>query len=297
MNWQNITLFLYIIFALAIFFPSFNAELKLPFFGAAIFFSVCSVLVNGGKLFLHRKILILTCLYALTGLFWVQLGLIKGAPGAIAVSTVYVIWPLVFLLMINQMNTEVHFRRLCWIFVVVSTLAVAADIGFLLQGLGLIPMDIFSIVDSRDGFGLRAGSPSYTSTRVCLFLFIIPLCFAMILHRWRSGTGRGAVLYGWLMLVVSIIMVIIAQRRSIFVIIGLAPFLAFFTDLIMPREPGRLRPRYIPFVFGGVLVVLLVLYTWMAGYFEYVDWNRMSQRFAQGFDFSGHVVSVDPGLA
>jgi hypothetical protein len=291
---KNVTLFLFVLFALSIFFPSQNQELKLPFFCLAMFFSVCFVLASAGRLFLHRQIIFLCLLYAVVGLMWVQLGLAWDTPGAVAVSTVYVIWPLVYLLFINQLNNVAQFQQLCWVFIIAATLAVAADIGFLLQSFGFVPGEFFTLVGSRNGFGLRSGSPSYSSTRVCLFLFIIPLCMAMILHRWRAGRGRSLIVYSWVMLAISIIMVVISQRRSIFVIAGVAPAMALFTDWLMPPGPGHRRPRYIQFVFAGMAGAALVLHMWLAGYFDYIDWQSMFERLQQGFDFSGKVVSIDP---
>jgi hypothetical protein len=272
-------------------FPGTQQQLRLPVLALTVFSAVCFVLCSSGRLFLHRIVVAWTVFFVAVGLFWVEWGLVNRAPGALAVTTVYVMWPLVFLLFVNMMNTVEQFRRLAITFFVACWLVVIADVGYLSEQLGYVPWRFFSLIDSRNGFSLTPFGPIYTSSRVGVMLFAIPVLASLILHRWQHGQGKRLVLVCWVLLLPMLVLTLLSQRRAVYVVVLLTPFVALSLDALMPIGNEKLRSRAIQ---TAMPVLLMVVAVAVLGYFGIgLGWADRIEDLLQGFDFSGKAGAGD----
>ena len=271
-------------FLVSPFFHGTHQTLKLPIFALAVFAAICFLLCSSGRLFVHRTIIQWTVFFVAVGLFWVELGVVNRTPGAIATTTLYVMWPVVFLLFINLMNQEKQFRRLAIAFFIVCWAIVIADIGYVAEQLGFIPGRFFTLIESRNGFSLTPVGPAYTSSRVGVMLFAIPVLAAIIVHRWKVGAGKRLVLMSWLLLLAMLLLTFASQRRAIYVLLFVTPFIALFLEQLAPSG-GPYRSRGIQLAIACCLAVMFGL---ALAYFGIaIDFASRLADLVQGFDFSG----------
>ncbi len=85
----------YLLFFMMLFVPTTYQPIKAVLLAVVVAF-IGIVATVRGRLHLHINVLLWTLLMATTGLAFMLLGVVNGAPGALRVGTVYLLWPLVF---------------------------------------------------------------------------------------------------------------------------------------------------------------------------------------------------------
>lgn len=277
---------LFIIFAGSLFLPATHQLFKLPIFGLAVFSAICFILCSGNRLFLHRTTVLWILFYASVGVIWIELGVINRTPGAIPVATVYVIWPLAYLLFINQLNGLDQFSRLAFVFFLVTALSIVADVGYVGEKLGFVPGGLFELLGNNNRFGVTPAGPSYSSNRVGLNLFTIPLLVSLLMYRRVPGEGRNRPVLLWGLLISLLVLTLISQRRAIFLVAFLSPFIALFLHGLLPRrvdERSR-TPQLIP---PTIVLILLLVWLALAGFFDAFNWDALWEDFVNAFNLEG----------
>jgi hypothetical protein len=280
------TIPLFLIFAGSLFLPATHQLLKLPLFGLAVFSAICFILCSGNRLFLHRTTVLWILFYASVGVVWIGLGVINRTPGAIPVATIFLIWPLAYSLFINQLNGLDQFKRLMFVFFLVTALSIVADVGYLGEMLGLVPGDFFQLLGNNNRFGVTAAGPSYSSNRVGLNLFTIPLLVSLLVYRRVPGEGRNMSALLWGLLISLLVLTLISQRRAIYLVAFLSPFIALFLHGLLPRridERSR-APQFLPL---ALAFVVLLVWLFFVGVFEAFNWQALGQDFVDAFNFEG----------
>jgi len=82
-----------LLFFMMMFVPTKYQMAKAVLLGLTLVFISGNILINKGKIRLHRTILLWMLFYIILGLFWILLGVTNNTPGALRVSTIYVLWP------------------------------------------------------------------------------------------------------------------------------------------------------------------------------------------------------------
>ena len=277
---------LFFLFAASLFFPATHQLFKLPIFGLAVYVAICFVLCSGNRVFVHRSTMLWIFFYVAIGLLWIDIGVVNRTPGAIAVATVFVVWPLAYLLFINQLNDLRQFRRLAVLLFLVTGASTIADVGFVAQRLGLIPGEFFELVNNNSRFGITSVGPSYSSNRIGWSLFTVPLLMSLLIYRRVPGEARYMAAVWWLLLIVLLALTFISQRRAVFLVTFLSPFIALLLHGLMPGRAGetsRARQLIVPgLAFAGLLVWLV-----LAGYLAVYDWDALVQDFLDAFNIEG----------
>ena len=277
---------LFVLFAGSIFLPATHQLFKLPIFGLAVFASICFILCSQNRWYVHRTIQLWILLYAAIGVLWIELGVLNRTPGALPVATVYVIWPLAYLLFINQLNSLEQLNRLALLYFIVTALAVLADVGYVGERLGFIPGVLFDRLGNNNHFGITPAGPSYSSNRVGLNLFTIPLLVALLVYRRVPGEGRDRPLVFWGLLIALLVLTLISQRRAIFLCAFLSPFIALALHGLLPRRVDE-RSRTPKLIVPALAFVMLLAWVAFTGFFETFNWNALWEDFLGAFNLEG----------
>ncbi len=130
---------------------------------------------------------------AVNGLFFVLLGVVRGAPGAINVCTVYVIWPLIFAVLIAGVSKEEVINKLFRLLLTASAAAAIYMIIFILQGpLGLLSGKYFVNIFPNGTYGVSLGGGldymGISFLSMPPFLFVVPFLLAALMS-WPLESG------------------------------------------------------------------------------------------------------------
>ena len=118
---------------------------------AALLATVC-LLIAGRAIIvrrapMHRVTLIWVLAYVLVGILFILLGVLREAPGAFRVATVYVAWPIAYLILLTGAST---FRRLIVLnsMIVIGAIAIGLyALSHVLTSLGVLPSWLYIPLD------------------------------------------------------------------------------------------------------------------------------------------------------
>ena len=88
------------LFMLMLFVPTSYQTIKAALLALVMSGIVWGFFIGTVTIALHRLIMVWVAVIVLTGVFFITRGWLNDAPGAIRVGTVYVLWPLVFIVLI-----------------------------------------------------------------------------------------------------------------------------------------------------------------------------------------------------
>lgn len=233
---------------------------------------------------LSPRILNLTLFFAGLSLFFVARGAVAGAPGAVAALRVYVFWPLIYLLLIQEMREPSLFRRLettCSLAVLVISLA---GINKILAMLGMMPLiPLFSFESMEAAYGVQDGYLKMESVGFNSLPFLVPYLLAIFVGNVQRGVKNRALLVVALLLGLTV--VLLSGRRAILMVCAAAPLLMLgFGFLAREQDARRLVVSSLKALFPLTAVTIAcfaVASAWLG-----LSADGMVNLFASGFDFS-----------
>ena len=142
----------YLLFFIMLFVPTVYQVIK-----ACLLFLVLGMISVGAlrrdHLALHPVVLLWTLFMATVGLVFMLLGLAHGAPGALRMGTVYVLWPLVNLILIAGAATERVLNGICRVLIAAAIVIGLYGIIFVLYIAGWIPDSLYVPIEPTQGVG------------------------------------------------------------------------------------------------------------------------------------------------
>jgi O-antigen ligase len=260
---------------------------KASLFGALLLVIVLEHFTNGrSRLDFH--VMFWTLCLAIVGIFFVMEGVLTGAAGATAVSTVYVLWPLTFGVLIAgfaQRHILVSLDRT----LVVATLFIGVyGCVYLLAGLGILPNNGFvsalSLGWEYEGFGAHEGYTQMEIAGMNSLPFLIPYVMASVAIRIpadRKQRLRNVLL--WLACIFGGAIVLTGARRALTLVMILTPGLVLFLRAFQPETEKRLNRRSIVALFVVVAIGLAILFVGVSAIYEF-NLSTLWDHFTAGFD-------------
>lgn len=237
---------------------------------------------QGKKLHLHRVIVFWLFLTVLTSLTFIFVGLVNGAPGALEVATVFVIWPIVFVFLIGLARHPVSlipYLRAIIIGSLGASIAGALLVADSLFGFGLGLENLLQLQGAI--VGLYDGAIEYRLFNLTTVLYsLVFLMAALQIPRHLSiFEGRWRFM-AWVALGLSVIILLISGRRAFWLIAALSPLIVYGIARL-GGVPIRFFSTYLKIIILGFLLFLAAI-----PYLR-IDILMLYESFMQGFDFSG----------
>ncbi len=274
----------FILFFLMLFVPTSYQVVKAPMLVVLVLLVAAGSLVRG-RLRLHPTVLLWTVFMMCVGLAFMIRGMMAGAPGALRVGTVYLLWPLVYTVLVAGAGSWTILRGLART-MIVATLAIALyGMSYILHVVGWLPAFLYLPVDLGQEIGLYRGFIELNLYNLSSLLFLVPFVIAVLMTWPDRGTAPAGRLWLWAALVAGGALVLLSGRRALLLVVSLAPLFVFFFRAGLPQL-DRLRGRPVmvrTLVGAGVACLALTLYLQAVYNFSLVTVWRM---FLQGFDFS-----------
>jgi O-antigen ligase len=265
---------------------------RLVYFKALLFGVLLLLIVleyfTSGRLRLDSRVMLWTLCLAIVSAFFVVEGLLTGATGATAVTTVYILWPVTFCVLIAG------FARARILIGIDHTLVVATlFIGvyacmYLLTGLGILPdnglVSALSLGWEFEGFGAHEGYTQFEIAGMNSLPFLLPYVMASIAIRTppeRKQRLQGVLM--WLACIFGCAMVLTGSRRALTLVMMLTPALVLFFRAFQPEAEKRLNRRSMITFSVVTVIVLVVLFIAVSTIYEF-SLSNLWDRFAAGFD-------------
>jgi hypothetical protein len=262
-------------------------EVKGALFGTLLVVILLEFFLNGRSRLASGVVLWTLCL-ATVSTFFVLEGLLARAPGAGAVITVYILWPLTFTLWIAGL-AQSHFLVVLDRTAVIATLFIGVyGCLYLLTSLGILPDNGFvaslSLGWENEAFGPKEGYTEMAFAGMNSLAFLLPYVVASIAIRIPSERKQrvwNAVM--WLACISGCAIVLTAGRRALMLLTVLSPGLVVFFRSFQPEAEKRLNRRSIVRLSAVLLTGSVILLIVVGMIYEFSA-SSLLNRFISGFD-------------
>ncbi|MEW6719240.1 MAG: hypothetical protein AB1346_02190 [Thermodesulfobacteriota bacterium] len=276
------------LFFLMLFVPTSYKEIK-AFLLAGLFFGIVLGLLYGVRFRIHIQVFVLSLFYAFLGMAYVFYGYVRGNPGAVRVSTVYVIWPIVYMVILSAMSEERVFRGVARVLVWSSIAIPLYAIYYLFHELGFVPDALYIELDLGQSAGFYEDLVRYNLYSISSLLFLFPFVTASLL----AWTGAGDFPVGRKTLVLAFVLTtcvsLLSGRRALWLVMLLTPLLTSAVLYFVRERQGAIRKTIRPILY--IACVVGVSMGLLQTVFD-VGISGMLARLSEGFQFSDDLGAV-----
>jgi O-antigen ligase len=236
------------------------------------------------RLALHPVVLLWTLFMAATGLAFMLLGLANGAPGALRMGTVYVLWPLVNLILIAGAATEKVLNGICRILIAAAIVIGLYGIIFVIYIAGWIPDFLYVPIEPSQAVGLYKGYVEMNLHALASLLFLVPFLVAALLTWPLDRPILVSRFWLWFALLLGSTVTLLSGRRGLLLVVALSPGIALFFRAFLPSSGRWMRRKLVlRFILGlGIGLVSLTIY--LSSVFDF-SFHTIVEMFAAGWDF------------
>jgi hypothetical protein len=259
----------YILFFLMVFLPTAYPVVKIPFLVLTIF-----GIVIGGRWRIHRVVLLISLVMIATGLGFIWLGTINGAPGAIRASRVFFVWPALYTLFVAGAAREWVVRGLLQVLVLATLCAELYIFTYVLTSAGWLPAWVYVELVQGQSVGFYGGYMEFSLFCLTSLNFAVPFLVAAVLDRGESRPMVPRVAL-WLVLALGVIAVLLSGRRGIWIGVAISPFVTLALRWFLPRV-GRAGFNWgVPIKIAAIAAVVALGFNWAYSF----EWSRIQAYF------------------
>lgn len=210
---------------------------------------------------LDNQILIISILTLVTGALGVFVGVLNNAPGAIRVTTVFLIWPMLFLLYIGLVSNYriiEKFSSVIFLGAAISASMGILFVGFSLAGYGAAAGALLDFQGAA--FGGYEGTTEFTLYNLTTVMYGFPfvLTYLVVNHAFLNRTKTVSL---WLLLFLLLLCGLVSGRRMFFLIIILTPVIVLMMLFLANHKVDKKMFRIVinlgvALVVGGLFAVI-----------------------------------------
>lgn len=253
--------------------------------------SVAAATIATARIGLHLRVAMWTCALSVISFLFVMKGFLEAAPGAAKTASIYVIWPVIYLILIAGVRNEQIIKGVAKTIVIATIFGGLYSISYLLIETGILPnswiFEALSFDWNFQAFGLHDEYVSMTYPGLNSLPFLIPFTLAALTTRdgMSKGPGLPQKVWLWVALFCGLATGILSGRRAIYLTCLMAPVLALFFSAFQPKEERSASRRALARVTSCALLIFVIFFFCLSSVYR-VSLSGMAQRFTAGFDFS-----------
>lgn len=273
-----------LLFFMMMFVPTKYQMAKVVLLGLTLVFISGNILIREWKIRLHRIISFWMLFYIILGLFWILIGVINNTPGALRVSTVYVLWPLIFTVLMSGISTEKMLSKITRVSIISLVIISFYDISYILYAYGWLPNFLYIPIDQGQAVGFYSGYVEFRLYNISSLLFLVPFCIAT-LFVWSDNSDMPiSRKWIWISFVLGMLLVFLSGRRALLGVVAISPFITLIFKYFLPRKNSKLNRKKLIRTFIGIILILFGLYIYL--YFFYgFNLQALTKMFLEGFNF------------
>lgn len=235
------------------------------------------------RLGIHRAILCWTLLLVSVSAVFMLRGLVDGQPGAVRVGTVYVLWPLVYLVLISGLSNKFVIDGMFKV-LAAATIAISLyTLSFLLRAVGWFPDYLYLDLKLGQVVGIYGGFVEFNLYSISSLIFLVPF-FTTCLLIWPKHNMPVARVWIWCACFLGIGVSILSGRRALWLVVAISPIVVLLGRCLMHRSyhmdhGGSFYRRCITLFLLGILLI--------SGLQSLIglDLSALYSNFIAGFDF------------
>ena len=280
----------YLLFFIMLFAPSAYQPVKAVLGVIVLEIIVIDALVHN-RLAVHPIVLLWTLFMTTVGSGFIFLGLLNDAPGALRMSTVYILWPLIFTVFVAGASDERKLRGLL-VVLVAATIAIGLyGLSYILHEAGWLPGTFYIPLDLGQQIGFYQGYIEFLLHSISSLFFAVPFIIAALMTWPREEAIPVSRLWLWVAFILGIILVLLSARRALLAVVALSPLIALFIQGFLPSSLKRVRRelglRFL--LYAGMCLATLVIY--LSIIYGFSLWT-LANTFAVGWDFTGEASAL-----
>lgn len=250
---------------------------------------ICITVLIKRRIALHYRILLWTLFVASVGLFFILRGLIYTAPGALRVGTVYVLWPIVYMVLVVGISNIAMLDNIIRVFTIATIAIGIYSLSYILYAAGWLPSYLYIPIDLGQAIGFYSGFIEYNLYNISSLVFLVPFFIAALII-WPKNKNIIKMpvsrFWLWIAFLLGITLVFLSGRRALMLTTIIAPILTLFFRHFLPKEV-KLTNRTIVFkTFISVFILILVILFFL-NYIYGITISTLIDMFLEGFDFQG----------
>jgi hypothetical protein len=281
----------YLLFFVMLFVPNTYQPIK-AILGLLVLEIIAINALVHGRLFLHRTVMLWTLFMVSIGSAFILRGFLNDAPGALRMSTIYIIWPLIFTVLVAGLASEERLRGLLTVLVLASIAIGLYALSFILYAAGWLPQYLYIPLDQGQAIGFYKGYIEFILHSVSSLFFLVPFIIAALMTWSKEEPMPVSRLWLWVAFALGVIIVLFSARRVLIGIVALSPLFTLCIQQFLPPSMKWVRT-----VFGvrallcaggfflSILVYLHVTYEFSLGV--------LLDTFAVGWDFTEEQSALD----
>lgn len=232
-----------------------------------------------GSLYLLTWQILGIILLVFIALLFSTYGMARGNPGAMRVLSVWVAWPLIYLLFSSLLVNVNSFAWLSKTFIFSLSSIVLYTYMYLGNSIGVIPDWLYVNLDQGQIVGFYDGFVEYSLYSISSLIFLVPFAFHYYLERYKRSSKVG--IKSWILILASLLLVVLTGRRAMQLTLLLFPFIVFCVNVFLGN-----RYKLLLGVRSLVAFVLLCLLVVMVLQYFGLSYEVLERQFFDGFDFS-----------
>lgn len=243
------------LFMLMLFVPASYQTIKAALLALVMSGIVWGFFIGTVTIALHRLIMVWVAVIVLTGVFFITRGWLNDAPGAIRVGTVYVLWPLVFIVLIAAIPGRGGLQALLATLMIAAVAIGLYGASYIANAAGWWPDSLYWVLDQGQAIGFYDGFVEYNMYSVSVLIALVPILAGAIVD-WDKHQSPLPRIWLWLGYTLCLALAILSGRRALWIVLLFSPFIYFLLSAFQPTGWQLMRTRLIT---AGKLMALSVL--------------------------------------
>jgi hypothetical protein len=281
----------YLLFFVMLFVPNTYQSFKATLGMLVLEIIAINALIHG-RLVLHRTVLLWILFMVTIGSAFIFRGFLNDAPGALRVSTIYVLWPLIFSILVAGVANEKRLRGLLVVLVLASIAISLYAFSYILYTAGWLPEYLYIPLEQGQNIGFYTGYIEFILHSISSLLFLVPFTIAALMTWPKEQPMPVSRLWLWIAFILGVIIVLFSARRALIGIVALSPLFTLCIQQFLPTSMRWIRTTlgirslvYAGIFFAGILIFLHIIYGF--------DLRALLDTFAVGWDFTGEQSAMD----
>lgn len=162
---------------------------------------VVYAIVSSKKIYASKELGLIFAVYVGYNVVSSIYGIVVSAPGALPLSRVYIVWPILFYVISLQFNSSDRITKTINILLIVEFLICFADVWYCFSILGYLPAypSFLQAIDMGFNFNPYMVPMRFSNQHICTHIFMVPFTIAVVVERYfqKSLSWKLIVLLGF----------------------------------------------------------------------------------------------------
>lgn len=233
---------------------------------------------NNIRVYLNKEVRAMWLLTYFVACYAFVIGAIRGNVGLLPCTPFYMVWPILFLYFIIRCNTTDKIKNLLRT-IVYGGLVVAVFNFVLIVNAFILHIGVLNAIGDAllCNFNIQEGFAEYFSPSAHHLAYVIFFCVSLLLLNPQILGIKNKYLF--LCIAVSVIDILLSNRRALWLVVLMLPFILVAILSRLPYHKKKLAKVGAITVLAGILVFGIMYY--------FLDLEYVINEFGSSFDFSG----------